>query len=183
MSFKKEPAKIDYKNARFGVEISEDYYRIFNHSNPNLETVGAAVLLEVKNKGFVLGITRRFSINYQESLEIVRGGLDKDEKLKDCAIREVKEETGITVKKVIELGKVYPDNGLIRTNVSLFYSLITEDDFNNREKDDNELEDIVILSENDLALKILKNEITDSFTLCAYLKYKVNKHYLKKTFR
>lgn len=53
------------------------------------------------------------------SLEFPRGGLDADERLQDAAVRELKEETGLSGLRSTVLGRLYPDSGLIASATSV----------------------------------------------------------------
>lgn len=55
--------------------------------------------------------------------ELPRGGADQNEPLGEAALRELKEEAGIEAvyEQLISLGKVFPDSGLINSEVEAFF--------------------------------------------------------------
>lgn len=55
--------------------------------------------------------------------ELPRGGANHGEYLENAAIRELKEETGIDIvsEQLVSLGKVFPDTGLINSDVEAFF--------------------------------------------------------------
>lgn len=55
--------------------------------------------------------------------ELPRGGADQNEPLGEAALRELKEEAGIDAvyEQLISLGKVFPDSGLIKSDVEAFF--------------------------------------------------------------
>ena len=81
------------------------FYKDINAPKPNRPNhIGTSVIIEVDNK--ILMEHRTDS----DTWAIIGGGLKIDESLLECAIREVREETGIIFKEQdIEFYKIYDD--------------------------------------------------------------------------
>ena len=56
----------------------------------------------------------------EETLEIPAGKKDKNEEPQSCAERELKEETGITAKKITLLAEMYPSPGYTDERVHIY---------------------------------------------------------------
>jgi len=61
----------------------------------------------------------------QELLEIVAGTLEAGETPEACARREIREETGYTVKTIIPLGSIFTAPGFCTEQIFLFYAELT----------------------------------------------------------
>ncbi|MDE5616328.1 MAG: NUDIX hydrolase [Clostridia bacterium] len=72
---------------------------------------GGSGVLAVDKEGYVY-LVEQFRYPYREMLlEIPAGKVDKGESAYDCAIRELKEEVGLTAKSLVDLGLIYPSPG------------------------------------------------------------------------
>lgn len=79
-----------------GVFLSDDLEKLFHEFKKHFQIVIAAGGLVRNDKDEVLMIFRR------GKWDMPKGKLDKGEKLEDCAVREVEEETGITKTKLLD---------------------------------------------------------------------------------
>ncbi len=101
------------------------------------------------------------------SLEIPGGMIDKGEKPKEAAIRELKEETGFTSKEVIKIGRVAPNPALMSNNTYSYVAL-------NIKKTSNQnldgMEDIEVLEVdlNDIPKLIQKGKIDHALVVSAF---------------
>lgn len=86
-------------------------------------TCGVAVLPVLKNQKIALNLNYRHATRSWE-LELPRGGKNPEETPEDAAIRELCEETGMTVKELISLGNVTPDSGLTNTVAKLYLAKV-----------------------------------------------------------
>lgn len=59
--------------------------------------------------------------------EFPRGGRDPGESLRDTAVRELKEETGITAEAFVELGTIWPDTGVLSSRHNVFLAELAFD--------------------------------------------------------
>lgn len=161
----RDPSKttIEYQNPWFRV-LKQDKYHFVDE--PKSET-GAAVLLE-SNEGIVLVEQFRFAID-RRVIEIPRGYANQGESSVDCAIREVFEETGFNLRKedLKLLGYMNPNSGILTSTIPLYYGRTEAAQDPNWESD--EIDKRVFLSRAELRSRIARSDITDSFTLSAFL--------------
>lgn len=81
---------------------------------------GAVAILPVtKDNKIILVEQFRYAVN-EETLEIPAGTLSKGEKQVDCAVRELKEETGYTSKDIKKLVSFYSTPGFSNEVVHLY---------------------------------------------------------------
>lgn len=107
----------------------------------------------------------------KEVLEIVAGTLDRDEQPDDCAGRELKEETGYSVEKLVKLGVVYPSPGYTDEKIHIYYASLLPGRKERRLDDDEEL-DVVCLEPERIEKMISSGELDDCKTLAAWLLFK-----------
>ena len=128
-----------------------------------------AVIAQLPDGRFVLVRQFRKAIE-KDLLEIVAGGLEPHESPADCAVREMKEETGFTCSDLKELGVVYLTPGYSSERTHLFYAtLLPEAGEAGPEEDENV--DVVCLSAGQIEDMISNGEIEDAKTLAAWLLY------------
>ena len=128
---------------------------------------GVAILPILK---YHIGLVKVFRYPLgMELLEIPRGFGESKNPAID-AKRELHEETGISSCEIISLGHIYPNSGLLTNKVNLFAAICNEEDRDTKPIDDEitsfewiEIEKIE---------EMLSVEITDAFTLCAFLRAK-----------
>lgn len=88
---------------------TEFFYKNLNAPKPNKPNlIGATILIEHNN---MLLLEHRVD---SEKWAIIGGSLETDESFMECAIREMREETGIDMnEKEMELYKIYDDPSII----------------------------------------------------------------------
>jgi ADP-ribose pyrophosphatase len=91
----------------------------------------------------------------------------------ECGVRELKEETGITAKNWIKLGIIHTTPGFSNEILHLF--LAKDLTFGHSNTDEDEFLEIYKINLIDFEEKIIKGEITDSKTICAYSIAKLQK--------
>lgn len=157
-----------YHNQYFSVRKNNKYHFIYEPFSKN----AAAVLIKHNIKGFVLINIFRHSLN-KNVYEIPRGYAENGENSIDCAIREVAEETGYFIKKnnIKKLGSVNPNSGILSSTIDLFYAEVIGDPESDT---DNEAENNIFLSYEELIEHIKLGIIKDAFTLSAFSLYIVN---------
>ncbi len=86
------------------------------------------------------------------------------------AVKELEEEVGTTPLKVVEVGRLTPDSGLSSNIVEVFLCEI-----NNFEIDKHHegIEDIILLTKDEIKTWISTGKITDSFTISAFFLYTI----------
>ena len=69
---------------------------------------GGSSVLAVDKEGYIY-LVEQFRYPYREMIfEIPAGKVEKSESAYDCAIRELKEEVGLTARSLTDLGVIYP---------------------------------------------------------------------------
>lgn len=129
---------------------------------------GAVAVLPVDENGNIYLVQQfRFPIN-QELYEIPAGKIDIGEEHYECAVRELKEETGMSSDDMVYLGGIYTTPGFsdeiihiyIAKNLSYGKSCPDEDEFLS----------VVKVTKEEFIKMISENKITDAKTLSAYAK-------------
>ncbi len=101
--------------------------------------------------------------------EIPAGKLDKGEHHRDCGLRELKEETGMSAKTFEYLGHIYASPGFTNETIHIYYAEgLNQGD---TEFDEDEFLDIEKVSLDKAYQMIMDGEINDSKTVCGILKY------------
>ena len=116
-------------------------------------------------------LVKQFRYPYGEvMLEIPAGKMDKgNEDPIDAAKRELSEETGYTAGRWIDLGKFRPSCGALDEVVHLYGATdLTKGEMH---LDEGEFLNVEYYNLEELEKKVLANEITDSKTIIATLKY------------
>jgi ADP-ribose pyrophosphatase len=90
--------------------VRRDMVRFPNQHTMNMdviEHVGAVTILPVNNEGNILFVQQYRHATGQELLELPAGTLYKGEQPEQCALREIREETGFAAGKLVKLGEFY----------------------------------------------------------------------------
>ena len=140
-----------------------------------IEHRGAAAMLAIdKDNKVILVKQHRYPIG--NILEIPAGTLEKGEKAKKCAFRELQEETGYKARKMIPLITYYPSVGYNTEKIYCFVaSGLSPGDL---ELDVDEIISVVKIPLKKLIKMILSGKIIDSKTICAVLTYAAKKKLL-----
>ena len=128
---------------------------------------GATVVALDDDKNIFL--VRQFRSPYEKVLyELPAGKLEKDEDPKDCAIRELKEETGMVAASVESLGEMYATPGYCSEIIHLYLaSGLSKGEGN---PDDGEFLQVIKVPLSEAISMIENNEISDAKTMVALLK-------------
>ncbi len=132
---------------------------------------GVAILPIQNNSIGLINIYRPALRNY--SLEIPHGFVEEGEENKKTAVRELMEETGITVNNVKSLGYFTPDGGVLAARVHLY--LATDCDYINRQTPEVGLREFKFYSQSEFEQMVTTSKVQDAFTLAAWCKYKLLK--------
>lgn len=109
---------------------------VFNHDNLKEDDIDEVV---VRTKGLIINNKDEITLGYSHKTYQFPGGhLEEGETLKDCLIREIKEETGIELEevtlnpfvKIIYYTKNYRNSGKNRKNEIYYYIIKTNKVFN-----------------------------------------------------
>ena len=141
-----------------------------------VEHRGAAAMIGFDEKEKIILVKQhRFPHGYV--LEIPAGTLEKGEDPKDCAFREMQEETGYKAKKMSHLLSYYPSIGynseIIHCYVATGLVKVSE-----IQPDNDEFITVVKMDLKKLIGMIKSGKIQDSKTICAVLTYAAKKKLL-----
>ena len=157
----KKPAKPVFQNQRFSLLENEDFHVLEYHAQqvivlPILEKI-RVVMPKVFRK--ILG---------GAVWELPAGGVQKNENPEEAALRELREETGISIT---DISRLIPENTLLVSPNRLpmfpsIYSInVSENEFDNRSMHDDEVESVDCFSINTIKAMIETGEIVTSITL------------------
>jgi ADP-ribose pyrophosphatase len=139
-----------------------DYYRV--------EKIPAVVILPILSDKIVFVKQYRYPIK-SFSLELPAGHIEPNETPKDCAIRELKEETGFTSKKIEKMISYHASTEYSNQIYHIFIAKYLKKGKSNRER--YEIIDIELLKKEIVIKKIFNGTITDGRTIVAVLLAKV----------
>lgn len=101
-----------------------------------------------------------------DSLEIPRGFVDQGETALQAAKRELKEESGVSAKKIIFLGKIRTSIGVLDEEAKLYLAQkLTTGEWT----DKHEINSVVKISLKEAIRLVEKNKILDGLTIAAIL--------------
>ena len=138
-----------------------------------IEHRGAAAMLAITKDNKVLLVKQhRFPHGYV--LEIPAGTLDKGERPKTCAVRELQEETGYKAKKMEHFLTYYPSIGYNLEAIHCFLAIGLQK-VSGLKLDDDEILSVTKVDLKKLIRMIKAGKIKDSKTICAVLTYAAKK--------
>ena len=157
----KKPAKPVFQNQRFSLLENEDFHVLEYHGQqvivlPILENV-RVVMPKVFRK--ILG---------GAVWELPAGGVQKNENPEEAALRELREETGISIT---DISRLIPENTLVVSpnRLPMFPSIysvnVSENEFDSRSMHDDEVESVDCFSINTIMAMMSSGEIVTSITL------------------
>ncbi len=130
---------------------------------------GGVCVLPLTDNDEVICVRQYRYAHRQLTLEIPAGKLEaKDTDIKEAALRELKEETGATCKKLIYLGKMYPSPALLSEVIYMY--LATELEFGTNSLDDDEFLECERIPLSRLVDMACNDEILDAKTQIAALR-------------
>ena len=135
-------------------KLKLDYYWV--------DKIPAVVVLPIISDKIVMVKQYRYPIK-SESLELPAGHVWPNETPEGCAVRELKEETGFTAKKMEKILSYHPSTEYSTQVYHIFIAENLKDGEANREK--YELIDVEILDKDLVIKKIMERDITDGRTI------------------
>ncbi len=135
---------------------------------------GAVVILpKLEDSRLVLIKQYRHSVK-QEIIEFPAGTLESNEDIANCALRELREETGYGAKQIVPLGTYYPAPGFCNEIQHFFFADGLYED--KLEGDEDEIIEVVYYTAEEFESLIENNTIVDSKTIAIYFKAKMLGH-------
>jgi ADP-ribose pyrophosphatase len=132
-----------------------------------VEHSGGASVIAADNNGDCY-LVRQFRYPFgEEVLEIPAGKLNRGEAPEVCALRELKEETGLSAKNIVPLCKLYPTPGYSDEIIHVF--LAREFEAGEQTLDEDEFLSLVKLSLSQAKRMVISGEIKDAKTAAAVL--------------
>lgn len=135
-----------------------DYYRV--------EKIPVVVVLPITFDKIIMVKQYRYPIK-SDSLELPAGHVWPDEDPQECALRELKEETGFSAGKIEKILEYHPSTEYANQVYHVYVAQDLEEGETNREK--YEIMDVEILDKELVIKKILEGDITDGRTITTVL--------------
>ena len=131
--------------------------------------IGAVCVVPVTDEGEIVCVRQyRYAIG-KAMLEIPAGKLDApDEDRREVALRELREETGATCKRLDFIGDFYSSPAILDERISMYMARGLE--FGETDFDDDEYIEIERIPVDELVRMICSGEVTDAKTQAAVLK-------------
>jgi ADP-ribose pyrophosphatase len=164
-------SKVVYKGRRLNVErltftIGED-----NNSHDvdvlNFEVPRSVAILPITETGNVILEKHYRYAPRKDILEIPAGWIEKGESPLEAARRELKEETGFSSRKVINLGTIIPASGYSTEQLFFFLARIKENSRANQRLEKGEEISVIIYPKDRILRMIKTGEIVDPMMICA----------------
>lgn len=162
--------RVDHSKVRFPNGVEGEYSVLSNQ-----EKKGAVIVPLSARRGIgYFGLVKQFRFAVQDfTLEFPRGGAPDLEA--DGAQIEIREELGQEAKRLVRVGTLHPDTGILSTEVGVWVAVL-----DNSVLDEDHVEGITGLrpdwvQEGELEGRIMRGEITCGITLAAYMFFKLNR--------
>jgi ADP-ribose pyrophosphatase len=176
MNFRVTKSETIFHGNVFDVKVDEIEYNGTGNKASRQVAIhpGGAVILPVKDNGKIVLISQyRYPFN-EEIYELPAGKLEKSEDPKDCATRELIEETGYSSNTITKLGKIFTTPGFCDEvlHIYLAENLIAGDHAREEGEEGMQMFEMTL---DEIDKKIQDGEIVDAKTICGISMYKLKK--------
>ncbi len=171
MNLEEKQISFDYKFKGKIVNLRVDDALLPNGTTAKREIVehnGGVCVAPLDNE-YNLYFVKQFRYPYMEIVtELPAGKLEKGEDPFEAGKRELKEETGATAKKYVDLGKLYPTPGYCGEIIYMY--LATNLEFGEQSPDEDEFLEVYKISLEKAVEMVMNGELPDSKTQTMVLK-------------
>jgi len=139
-----------------------------NGKSSNREIIrhpGAVAVIAEAKPGYILCVTQFRKATAEVLIEIPAGKLEKGESPHNCAIRELREETGYQAGRVDKVYEFYTSPGFADEKIYLFHA--SELEVGEQDLDDDEFVDVILLSRLQAQAHLDEGRIRDAKTIIA----------------
>lgn len=153
------------------MQVTKEEVELENGEHAYREVVyhhGGVCILAVDNNQILLVKQFRYP-NRIETLEIPAGKLELNEDTKECAFRELEEETNCRAEDMKFIMKVLPSPGYTSEWLYLYEAIAFKEVDDSLDCDDDEFIDIVRMDLKDAYQKVLDGTIVDAKTVIAIM--------------
>jgi len=175
MNFRVTKSETIFHGKVFDVKVDEIEYNGTGNKASRQVAIhpGGAVILPVKDDGKIVLISQyRYPFN-EVIYELPAGKLEKGEDPKDCATRELIEETGYSSNTITKLGKIFTTPGFCDEvlHIYLAENLIAGEHAREEGEEGMQMFEMTL---NEIDKKIQDGEIVDAKTICGISMYKLS---------
>ena len=156
------------------VDVVHDTITLPNGRNALREVVrhpGGAAVLPIDNDGNVVLIRQYRHPLGCVVLEIPAGMLNAGETPRECAVRELEEETGYTSANVRPLAQISPSPGYLNERIHIY--LATDLSVSEQNLDEEEFIEVEVYPLDEAVRMVFDGRIVDSKTVVAILAYRL----------
>ncbi len=155
--------EIVYQNPWFQVEKEGNFHFVSENGSDR-----AAAILAMMGDKIALLEMKRPAQQYEMTLEIPRGGASGSETVRECALRELKEETGYeaSLDSIEFIGAIRPNTAILTSRINVFAALLPKGSLPIQERDDESV-GLRWMTMMEIHSAIREGLIEDSFTLSA----------------
>ncbi len=130
------------------------------------ETPGAVMLVPIMEDGKIMIIRQYRYLSDKYSIEFPCGGMKPQEKPRDAAERELREETGAIPDEIIHVGSFEPNNGWVKDVTHVY--LVHVGSLTKQHLDETEDIEVLYRRPDEISTMIRQNEISCGQTLAAW---------------
>jgi len=132
-----------------------------------VEHKGASAVIAINENNELILVKQYRKAVEEFLLELPAGKINVAEEPRECALRELKEETGYEAEKITEIYEIYSSPGFSNEKIHLFKAENLK--FTTTNFDDDENIEVLIINKEEAVKMLESGQITDSKTLVGIL--------------